>query len=302
MMGGFAGGDEAGYWDIEISSDLVDTKDKTNSINPNAGRLYITKSDSGYSIKAHAKVTLFQKFTGYTDERPTFLSRVVRVEDLYDTISFVPCACECFTLEGYEHISVESTSIYKAYQALNEVTADSDIEEFFHSHKVVITKNIPPHSGLGGDASDAAAFMHLLKEVCNLVLSNDELAHIGSTIDEDMPFFIYNHPSANVSGRGEIVEPFEEEALSFELYTPDLRCDKNLVYQTFKEHRLEDASVSLSSTWRELDSKRILEHVSDPRMLNDLYAAALLAYADLKEEIKENWFFCGSGPTFFKLL
>ncbi len=296
MMGGFAGGDEAGYWDVDIYPSAVDNKHKTNT-----GRSYITKNDSGYSIRAHAKVTLFQKFTGYTDNRPTFLSRVVRVEELYDTISFVPCACECFTLEGYEH-PLESSSIYKAYKALNEVTADADIDEFFCAHKVVLTKGIPPHSGLGEEASDAAAFMHLLKEVCNLVLSNDELAKIGSTIDEDVPFFIYNPLSANVSGLGEIVEAFEEEALRFEFYTPEFRCDKDVVCQTFKEHLLENTSVSSSSAWAELDSKSTLERISDPRMLNDLYPAALLAYPDLQEKAKENWFFSGCGPTFFKLL
>jgi len=54
---------------------------------------------------------------------------------------------------------------------------------------------------------------------------------------------IYNHPTANVSGFAEIVEPFEE-ALKLELYTPKIGCDTALVYKTFKEHLLAHTSLS----------------------------------------------------------
>lgn len=300
-MGGFEGGDEAGFWDIDALAALIDRQNDKKSKHANKAKSSIETSDSGYSIKAHAKVNIFLKITGYKDGYHTLLSRFVRVEELYDTISFVPCACETFTIEGCDDIPKESNTIYKAYQALSDFTADTDIADFFDEHKVVVTKRIPSSAGLGGGSSDAAAFMHLLKEVCNLVVSTDEMAKIGSSIGADIPFFIYNYPSANVSGFGEIVEPFEEEALKIELYTPDMGCDTALVYKTFKEQFLADISLPSFSGWEKLDSKSILELTSDPIKLNDLYAAALLAYPDLKEKAKEGWFFSGSGSTFFKL-
>ena len=55
----------------------------------------------------------------------------MRVEELYDTISFVPCKCETFTIEGCNDIPLESNSIYKAYQALIDFTDDLDILDFF---------------------------------------------------------------------------------------------------------------------------------------------------------------------------
>ncbi|RLA68824.1 MAG: 4-(cytidine 5'-diphospho)-2-C-methyl-D-erythritol kinase, partial [Epsilonproteobacteria bacterium] len=75
-----------------------------------------------YSIKAHAKVNIFLKITGHKDGYHTLLSRFVRVEDLYDTIKFVPCECETFTIEGCEGVPLESNTIYKAYKALNDHT------------------------------------------------------------------------------------------------------------------------------------------------------------------------------------
>lgn len=301
-MGGFEGGDEGGFWDIDSISTLIDKQRENTPKNIYKEKTYIETSDSIFSIKAHAKVNIFLKVTGHKDGYHTLLSRFVRVEDLYDTISFVPCQCEHFSIEGCDDIPLESNTMYKAYQALLDYTADSDISDFFYEHKVVVSKRIPSQAGLGGGSSDAAAFMRLLKEVCNLVLSTNELAKIGRNVGADLPFFIYNYPSANVSGFGEIVEPFEEEALKLELYTPDIRCDTTVVYKTFKKHLLSNISLSSFSAWERLDSKSILELNSDPRILNDLYASALLAYPELKKEAKETWFFSGSGSTFFKLL
>jgi len=294
-MGGFEGGDEAGFWD----SDTLASPIKKSSQNANKTKLSIEKSDAGYSIKAHAKATVFLKVTGYKDGCPTLLSRYLRVEELYDTISFVPCKSETFTIEGCNDIPIESNTIYKAYKALIEYTADTDIEEFFNDYKVVVTKRIPIQSGLGGASSDAAAFMHLLKEACNLILSSDELIKIGSGIGTGLPFFIYNYPSANISGFGEVVELFEEEPLTLQWHTSDIICDTTLLYQTFQEHLSENISLSSFSSWDRLDTKSILELGKDPAVINDLYAAALLACPALTKETKAGWFF--SGSTFFKL-
>jgi 4-diphosphocytidyl-2-C-methyl-D-erythritol kinase len=168
-MGGFEGGDEAGFWDIDTLPSWMDKQSETLSKTKSSAKPSISRSDSGYSIKA------------YTKEK-----------ELYDTISFVPCECEIFTIEGCDNIPLESNSIYKAFKALINFTHDLDIAEFFYKHKVVITKGIPLHSGLGGASSDAAAFILLVKEVCNLVLSSDELVKIGSMVAADVPFFICN--------------------------------------------------------------------------------------------------------------
>jgi len=298
-MGGFEGGDEGGFWDEE---DLLKEIDKKTS--PQRAS-HIETTDLGYSIKAFAKVNIFLKITGHKEGYHTLLSRFVRVEDLYDTISFVPCDCERFTIEGCDDIPLESNTIYKAYKALNDFTGDLDILDFFYSHKVLVTKRIPSQAGLGGGSSDAGAFIRLVKEVCNLILSTEELAKIGSTIGADVPYFVHNYPSANVSGFGEIVEPYEEEALKLELYTPNIGCDTTLVYKTFKENLLDKITLSSFIGWEGMDSKSILEHIADPVKLNDLYAASLIAYPALKSVAKEGhegWFFSGSGSTFFKAI
>jgi 4-diphosphocytidyl-2-C-methyl-D-erythritol kinase len=254
-----------------------------------------------HTIKAHAKVNIFLKITGYKEGYHTLLSRFMRVEDLYDTITFEPCECERFTIEGCEGIPLESNTIYKAYKALNIHTGDLDILNFFYQHKVVVTKRIPSQAGLGGGSSDAAAFMRLVKEVCNLQITTEDLAQIGSTIGADLPFFIHNYPSANVSGFGEVVEPFDEEPLPLEIYTPNIGCDTALVYKSFKENLLNCINPSTFMGWEREDSKRLLETIDDPILLNDLYKAALITYSELENYAKEGWYFSGSGSSFFRL-
>ena len=225
----------------------------------------------------------------------------MQVPTLYDTISFIPCKCESFTIEGCEDIPLESNTIYKTYKALNEATGDLDLLEFFYNHKVVVTKRIPSQAGLGGGSSDAAAFMRLAAKSCNLLISTDKMAEIASGIGADIPFFIYNYSSANVSGFGEIVEPFDEEPLELEIFTPDIACDTAKVYQNFKQNFLDNIDLASFAGWQYIKSKELLKNIADPILLNDLYPAALLTCPELKKKSPgKEWFFSGSGSSFFR--
>ncbi|QOR61578.1 4-(cytidine 5'-diphospho)-2-C-methyl-D-erythritol kinase [Sulfurovum sp. ST-21] len=252
-------------------------------------------------ITAHAKVNIFLKITGHKEGYHTLLSRFMRVDDLYDTLTLIPEKCETFTIEGCGDIPTDSNTIYKAFQILQEYTGSKKLKHFFENHKVVVEKHIPSQAGLGGGSSDAAAFIRLVNEVCSLDIPVETLAELGSRVGADLPFFIYNYPSANVSGFGELVEAFEEETLPLELFTPDIGCDTALVYKTFKQHLLNDITLCSFTGWEKYRSKDLLELIADPVMLNDLYAAALIAYPELKKRAPESWFFSGSGSTFFRI-
>ena len=252
-----------------------------------------------YKIKSYAKVNIYLKIIGYEDGYHTLDSRFMKVKSLYDTIEFVPCKCDSFTIEGCDGVESKSNTIYKAYKALNEYTGDLEFLDFFYNHKVVVHKNIPSQAGLGGGSSNAGAFLRLAKDVCNLLISTDELATIGSKIGADVPFFVYDYDSANVSGFGEVVEPFDEEALNLDIHTPPIGCDTALVYKTFKANLLDKIEPSTFASWHTKTSQELLSSY-DAITLNDLYKASLIAYPKLKEYAKEGWFFSGSGSSFFK--
>ena len=250
------------------------------------------------SIKAHAKINTFLKITGHQNGYHTLQSRFIKVPHLYDTISIVPQSCKKFTIEGCGDISVESNIIYKAYIEITEHIGY--VHEFFLDYKVVVEKRIPSGAGLGGGSSDAGAFMRLFNDRFELDIDTPTLAKIGSKVGADVPFFVYDYDSANVSGFGEIVEIFEDEPFEIELYTPDIHCDTPLVYKTFKRVLFDEIKPTSFERWKRLSTKEVLAKV-DAVEANDLYRASLIAYPQLEEVAPKGWYFSGSGSTFFRI-
>ena len=247
--------------------------------------------------KAYAKVNIFLKIVGTRDNYHELISRFMKLSNLYDTISFEPLEHEKeFELVGNFGCELEKNSIYKAYLGIKEhITND-----FFKTHRVVVEKNIPEFAGLGGGSSDAATFLLLTNEVLNLGLSKKQLATTGEKIGADVPFFIYEYPSANVSGIGEIVEAYDEERFSIKTFTPAVKCDTVEVYKTFRSDYLGGVDKKLAKKLAKLDSKEILQGY-EPSMINDLLFPAVDLYPQLSYYQKPEWFFSGSGSSFFTM-
>jgi 4-diphosphocytidyl-2-C-methyl-D-erythritol kinase len=96
--------------------------------------------------------------------------------------------------------SESSNLIIKAFNLLKQDFNLTPLE--IHLHKM-----IPMGAGLGGGSSDAAFMLKLINEICALKLTDPELERYAGQLGSDCPFFIRNKPSF-VSGRGEILEPF----------------------------------------------------------------------------------------------
>ena len=252
--------------------------------------------------KSYSKVNIFLKIVGLRDNYHLIASRFVRVKNLFDTISFIKKDVDNFSIEGNFSCILEKNTVYKAYKELEKF---DEVKEFFKKNIVKIDKNIPEFAGLGGGSSNCATFLNMVNQACNLNLSKEELSKIGSNIGADVPFFVYEFDSANVSGIGEIVEEFKEEALNIEVITPKIACDTGKIYKNFREkfykeqniQRVKDEAKDLFDT----NSKDILEKFSINEA-NDLYFSALDLNQDLKKFEKDNWFFSGSGSSFFKIL
>ena len=252
--------------------------------------------------KSYSKVNIFLKIVGLRDNYHLIASRFVRVKNLFDTISFIKKDVDNFSIEGNFSCILEKNTVYKAYKELEKF---DEVKEFFKKNIVKIDKNIPEFAGLGGGSSNCATFLNMVNQACNLNLSKEELAKIGSNIGADVPFFVYEFDSANVSGIGEIVEEFKEESLNIEVITPKIACDTGKIYKNFREkfykeqniQRVKDDAKDLFDT----NSKDILEKFSINEA-NDLYFSALDLNQDLKKFEKDNWFFSGSGSSFFKIL
>ena len=88
--------------------------------------------------------------------------------------------------------------------------------------KIFLEKTSPVGAGLGGGSADAAFALKMLNELCDLQLSEDQLAAYASRLGSDCAFFIYNRPMIG-EGRGEILtdQPIDIDAYDLQVLTPE---------------------------------------------------------------------------------
>ncbi len=250
--------------------------------------------------KAYAKVNIFLKVTGLRGDYHEILSRFVRINNLYDSLYFIDNPTQTFLIEGDFSCNVQQNTIYKTYVALLEHTQSEILKTYMQDYGVKVEKSIPAFAGLGGGSSDAATYLHMCNETLNLNLSIDTLSQIGAQVGADVPFFVYGFQSANVSGVGEVVEAFEEEALDIETYTPDIEISTPKVYQKFRSDFYKTLTKQEYKELSKQTSRHILETLT-PEEANDLFEPAKALYGALESAQKEGYFFSGSGSSYFRL-
>jgi len=257
--------------------------------------------------RAYAKVNIFLKITGTRGNYHEIISRFMRVDSLYDELSFVPKEdgndkADEFKIIGDFSCTTEQNTIYKAYTSLLEILNESSSESLknlMRSHAVHVDKSIPAFAGLGGGSSDAATFLKMCNDVLQLGLSQSELAAVGVKVGADVPFFVYGFDSANVGGIGEIVEEFKEPLLDFEVFTPKIEISTPKVYSIYRENFYDPIDLSRVNELKKTTSLDILKNMSAYEA-NDLFRPALQAYKELKNHYKSGYYFSGSGSSFFR--
>jgi 4-diphosphocytidyl-2-C-methyl-D-erythritol kinase len=255
--------------------------------------------------KAYAKVNIFLKITGKREQYHEIISRFMKVQNLYDELSFVSkedvdAKVNEFKIIGDFSCQMQQNTIYKAYFALKEATHSEKLEQLMQTYAIKVEKNIPAFAGLGGGSSDAATYLKMCNEVLHLGLSLNELAMIGLKVGADVPFFIYGYNSANVSGIGEVVEEFDEELLNIETYTPKVEISTPRVYRVYREDFYNPVDGFKREELKNMSSLDALKQMN-PSEANDLFEPALREYKELKNHYKSGYHFSGSGSSFFRI-
>lgn len=253
---------------------------------------------------APAKVNIFLKIVDRkSDGYHIIASRFVLHEALSDKLWFDKAGIGGFDVVGDFECNIEDNTIYKAYMALKSTYPSRKLMDFTKLHKVVVYKSIPSGAGLGGGSSDAAAFLKMINDQAELGLTTAELIEVGLKVGADVPFFISGHKSANVSGIGEIILPFDEPLPILEVKTPPVGCNTAVVYRKFRQafSKQMPTNAKLAKTLINMPSRQVLASY-DREQLNDLMLPALKSYPELLEYREDGWFFSGSGSSFFRIL
>jgi 4-diphosphocytidyl-2-C-methyl-D-erythritol kinase len=169
---------------------------------------------------------------------------------------------------------------------------------------IILRKQIPVGSGLGGGSSDAATTLLLLNRLWSCGLSSPQLAEMGASIGSDVPLF-FSTPLCIVRGRGDRVEPLDR-TLGAEvlLLVPPIRLPTAAVYRAWDR---------LGPTPGRPAVENVIEHLAHPDRLatmlfNDLEEAAGIVRPELAHLAAELRRACGcplhmtgSGSAFFCL-
>jgi len=245
-------------------------------------------------MKSPAKINIFLKITGMRGAYHELCSRFVRVENLHDEIEFIDGNFGGFTIKS--NIEISNNILHKVYARLCEAGFERTLSDFFATHAVSLNKQIPLGGGLGGGSSNAATLLLMLNSELNLGISRERLIAIAKSIGADVPFFVAGFASANVSGIGEIIEPFDDRVPPLEIATKG-QCDTARVYGEFRARFMDTIDRELAARLVHLPSDTILSEFANLQ-LNDLLAPANALYA---LNLADDEFLSGSGGSYFKV-
>jgi 4-diphosphocytidyl-2-C-methyl-D-erythritol kinase len=254
--------------------------------------------------KSYAKVNLFLKIVGVSGNYHKIFSRFIKVKNLYDKLYFQNGNYQDLTIETNLNIPLEKNIIFKTYLELLKFLYPKDSEKvknFFKANSIVLEKNIPSMAGLGGGSSNSATFLKMVNQELNLNLSLEDMVKITKNIGSDIPFFIYDFNSANVSGVGEIIQEFSEDELNIQTFTPAINCSTPKVYSEFRNHFFKISNLKDVEYLGELKSKEVFKNISID-FANDLFKPAINLCPDLTNFVKNNYLFSGSGSSFFEIM
>lgn len=151
------------------------------------------------SIFAPAKINLFLHITGQTHDAYHTLDSLVSFADIGDNITLSPSPSFSFEIRGpfANGFSAEDKGstinsgnlVVKAARALSQI-ADKSLNV-----KIILEKNLPLTSGLGGGSADAAATLWGLQDFWDLPRNTDYLMPLMRKLGADIPVCMLSAPT-----------------------------------------------------------------------------------------------------------
>ena len=158
------------------------------------------------SLLAPAKVNLFLHIFGKRSDGMHLLDSLITFAGIYDSITIKPSPELNLSLKGpfsNKNISIKNNLVLKAAKALAKY---SNIEPKID---IVVAKEIPVASGLGGASVDAAATLKLLTIYWDLNIGNKTLYNIAENLGADVPACLVGK-TIRAEGVGEILKEATE--------------------------------------------------------------------------------------------
>lgn len=173
-------------------------------------------------VFAPAKVNLFLHVGEKRSDAFHALESLAVFVDVGDELAFHSADALSLVVDGPFAGNLPASDdnlVLRAARALN-VTA-----------RIVLTKNLPVASGIGGGSADAAAALRGLNEFCGL--NRNDLMDLAANLGSDVPVCLASK-SAWMQGRGEILSPAHVPSIPLVLVNPGVAVSTADVFRTLR--------------------------------------------------------------------
>lgn len=151
---------------------------------------------------ARAKVNLFLHITGRRADGYHLLDSLVVFPPVGDVLNATPAATLSLRIEGPFAAALAGEADNLVLRAARALASDAGA-------RLVLRKNLPVASGIGGGSADAAAALRLLSRLWDLAPDEASLGQTALRLGADVPVCLASQ-SARMSGIGEHVAPAPE--------------------------------------------------------------------------------------------
>ena len=151
---------------------------------------------------------------------------------------------------SFEKITFKDDLIFKTIETLKKYLRLTDLPPF----KLILKKNIPLGSGLGGGSADSAALIRILNNFLNLKLSKIDMINIGAEIGSDIPACIISKPLI-AYGRGEkILELDYDNVYNLLIIYPSINICTKEIFNLINIRDFKDKNLLETKNWIEKNS------------------------------------------------
>lgn len=155
------------------------------------------------SVDAPAKINLFLHVTGRRDDGYHLLESLVAFTEFGDRISVETADDISLSVEGpFAEGLTDAGADNLVLRAANVLRDAASIES---GARIILQKQLPVSSGIGGGSADAAATLRALVTLWNANVSDGQLAELGLSLGADVPVCL-NARTAIMSGVGEHIQ------------------------------------------------------------------------------------------------
>ena len=226
-------------------------------------------------IKSYCKLNLSLRVSKKKYSNLHNIKSLITFCDLYDLISIRKIKSLkdkiIFTGKFKKGINKKSNTITRVLQLLREKNFLKN-----YSFEIIIKKNIPHGSGMGGGSSNAASILNFFKNRMNLKLNKTRIRKLANQIGFDVPICLEKKNTILTGKSNEILRLNQRFGLNVLIIYPRFICSTKKIYKYNKQFTFQrDISVLQIK-----DKNKIIDYLRHE--VNDLEKTVIEQYPKIK--------------------